>query len=291
MSPALTVLMPVHNGERYLRDAVASILGQTFRDFEFVIVDDGSTDGTAAILASFDDPRIRVIASPSCEGIARALNRGLAASSAPLVARQDADDLSHPRRLELQLAFLRDHPHVVLLGTQVRLIGHRTALGWWRARTHDGIRFQSMFDNPFIHGSVVFRRDAAGAYDASLASAEDYDLWSRIAAAHRVANLPQKLVHYRIHPGSTATTFGSDHIVRDAAIIERNIRSVLSIDDVPAEHARTLASLHIAGRAHDAYRPASVLRWLCREYLRSHRATADVCRAAASKWTQIAIRR
>ncbi len=114
-APAVTVLMPVRNGERFVRAAIASILAQTWSDFEFVIVDDGSTDGTAGVIASFADARIRVISNQSSEGLARALNRGLAAAQAPLVARHDGDDIAHSQRLETQLAFLRVNPAVVLL--------------------------------------------------------------------------------------------------------------------------------------------------------------------------------
>lgn len=287
----VTVLMPVHNGEAFVRDAIHSILGQTWSDFEFVIVDDGSTDGTAAVLASFRDPRIRVIANASREGIARSLNRGLAAAEGVLIARQDADDVSHPRRLETQLAYLREHPEVVLLGAQVRLMNRHPAPGWWKARTHDGIRFQSTFDNPFIHGSLLFRRDVVGAYDASLVSAEDYDLCSRVAAEHPVANLPQKLIDFRIHRASTAAGFGSDHIARSAAIIDRNIRSVLSPSDVPEEHVRALASLHVSPGVATAFHPAPAFSWLCRRYFQSHRASADVVRVTAAKWAQIGLRR
>jgi glycosyltransferase involved in cell wall biosynthesis len=238
MTVAVTVLMPVFNGEPFVAQSVTSILGQTWTDFEFVIVDDGSTDATPRILASFHDPRIQVITSPKREGIAQALNRGLAAASAPLVARQDADDVSHPMRLEKQLAFLDANPSVVLVGTQVRVIDERGRVsqppGWRRPLTHAGIRFVSMFDNPFIHGSVVFRREVVGAYDATLESAEDFDLWSRVAAHHTVANLPEALVDHRVHGHSMAAGFGSDHDARARAIIERNVRDVLGQSDVPS---------------------------------------------------------
>src|SRR5256885_11986133 len=115
--PAVTVLMPVLNAERFVCEAIASILTQSWTDFEFLIVDDGSTDATPAAIASFTDPRIRVITNPAPEGVARALNRGLDAARAPLVARHDGDDIAHPKRIETQLAFLRANPEIVLLGT------------------------------------------------------------------------------------------------------------------------------------------------------------------------------
>ena len=271
MSAAVTVLMPVFNGEAFVAEAIESILGQTWTDFELVIVDDGSTDSSPRILESFRDPRIRVITSPAREGIAQALNRGLAATSASLVARQDADDISHPTRLERQLAFLEANPSVVLVGTQVRVIDARGRVsrppGWRRPLTHAGIRFQSMFDNPFIHGSVVFRREPVGFYDTAFRSAEDFDLWSRVAAHHRVANLPEELVDHRMHADSMAAAFGSDHFTRERAVIERNVRDMLGLVDVPADW--------------------NAVDFLWRHY--PERNDPDVARAAAVKCADIAL--
>src|SRR5881628_1397374 len=125
MRPTVTVLMPVLNGERYVREAVDSILRQSWSDFEFVIVDDGSTDATPRILHSFDDARIRIITNPSREGIAKALNRGLVSATRDFIARHDADDVAHPARLATEIAFLRANPDVALMGTQVRVIDDR----------------------------------------------------------------------------------------------------------------------------------------------------------------------
>lgn len=291
--PTVSVLMPVHNGERFVRDAIASILGQTWRELEFVIVDDGSTDRTPAILASFDDPRLRIVTNAACEGIARALNRGLAVASAPLIARQDADDISHPRRLETQLAYLRAHPDVALLGAQVRVIDARgrvrRARGWRRAITAEGIRFQSMFDNPFIHTSVVFRRDV-GEYDASPASAEDFDLWSRTAEKWPVANLEETLIDFRVHDASTAASWTSEHVARSSVVVERNLRKVLGIADVPSEWSRAISSAHIRGDV-EAAELLGVLREVFRRYFERYpddRRNRDVRRIAAAKITQLA---
>src|SRR5690349_10671348 len=120
--PAVTVLMPVYNGEPFLREAIDSILQQTWADFEFLIVNDGSTDHTRDIIDSYDDARIRVLDQAQNTGLAKSLNAGLRAARAPLVARQDADDRSHPERLAAQVEFMRAHPEVALAGTQVRVL-------------------------------------------------------------------------------------------------------------------------------------------------------------------------
>ena len=296
-APAVTVLMPVRNGERFVRAAIASILAQSWSGFELVIVDDGSTDGTAGVIASFGDARIRVIRNQSSEGLARALNRGLAAAQAPLVARHDSDDVAHPERLETQLAFLRANPEVVLLGAQVRVLDERGRAsnppGWRRALTHDGIRFQSMFDNPFIHSSVVFRRDIIrddlGGYDPAFMSAEDFDLWSRVAARYEVRNLPQRLVDFRVHAASTAAQFAGDHIARSSAVIERNLRDVLALPEVPARWSGVLASLHVDPRAREPLDGRELLDVLEAIYERRHAAAnAEVRQIFAAKLASIA---
>ena len=299
-APAVTVLMPVLNVEQFVREAIASILAQTWTDFEFVIVDDGSADGTPGAIASFADPRIRVITNASRQGLARALNRGLAAARAPLVARHDGDDVAHPKRLETQLAFLRANPEVVLLGAQVRVLDARGRAsyppGWRRALTHAGIRFQSLFDNPFIHSSVVFRRDVVrdelGGYDPAFASGEDFDLWSRIADRYPVRNLPQRLVDFRMHAASTAAQFGTDHIARGSAVIEQNMRSVLALTEVPQRWICMLASMQIHPRvrgALDGRELLDILAAIHDRYRACHpEADAETRRIIAAKVAHIA---
>jgi glycosyltransferase involved in cell wall biosynthesis len=298
-APAVTVLMPVLNGERFLEKAIASILAQTWSEFEFVIIDDGSTDATPDVIASFRDARIHVITNRAPEGVARALNRGIDAARAPFVARHDGDDVAHPKRLETQLAFFRMNPEVVLLGTQVRVLDERGRAshppGWRRALTQEGIRFQSMFDNPFIHSSVVFRREVIqdlGGYDPAFVSAEDFYLWSRVAARYPVRNLPQKLVGFRLHAASMAARFGSAHIARSSAVIERNLRDVLKLEDVPERWSRLLASLHVDPRAReplDGRELLDVLAAIYERYRRLHpEGNAEIRQLFATKLGHIA---
>lgn len=208
MKPDVSVLMAVYNGERHLPAAIDSILSQTHRHFELLIVDDGSTDRSAEIAASRRDERIRIIRLVKNRGLSAALNHGLAAAAAPRIARQDADDIAEPERLARQLAFMDAHPNVALLGTQGTVIaedGHTTGVVS-RPVGKDSIRWFSLFDNPFIHTSVMFQAAAAreaGGYDAAYDPfSQDYDLWCRIADRHEVANLEERLIRYRVSGSS-----------------------------------------------------------------------------------------
>lgn len=197
--------MPVYNGERFLAEAIESILGQTFGAFEFVIIDDGSTDASPAILADYAsrDPRIRVITQANA-GIVAALNRGLAECRSPLVARMDADDVSEPDRLAAQIHVLRGDSDLVVLGTAIRLVAESGRPGpvIRGPACHHAIAETLQRGNCIAHPTVIMRRDAvmaAGGYREEMRHAEDYDLWSRLATRHRLANLPQPLLRYRIH--------------------------------------------------------------------------------------------
>jgi len=244
-TPRVTVLMPVYNAERYLRPAIDSILAQTFGDFEFLIVNDGSSDGSWEIMASYADPRIKLVGNPHNMGLAKTLNRGLRLAAGDLIARQDADDVSCPDRLRRQVEFLDGHPETALVGSQARIInddGRPNGLRFDRCCEYKSIRWDLMFDNSFTHTSVMFRREIVagelGGYDESFSYCQDYDLWSRIASRHCVMNLPSTLVDYRMHPFSRM----SDQLrcvmaEENRRVIRRNTSAVLgeqmlSNDDV-----------------------------------------------------------
>lgn len=198
MTPAVSVLMSVHDGAPLVAAAVASVLGQTAGDLELIVVDDGSTDATPDLLAAVRDPRLRVLRQERT-GLTRALNAGLARAAAPLVARLDADDVALPERLERQCAFLAREPAVGLLGTAAREIDSRGALvRIVRPPLDDAaLRHALIRANPFVHSSVMVRRalvERAGGYDATLPVAQDYDLWMRLARIARLANLADVLV-------------------------------------------------------------------------------------------------
>lgn len=206
--PRVSVLMSVFNGARYLRESVESILNQTYANFEFIIVDDGSTDDSTWILRSYQDPRILVIFQNNC-GLAAALNRGLAQARGEFVARQDQDDVSLPDRLASQVRYLDWRRDVALVGTGAQLINADGSLRQIARQLTDSVhlRWALLFCNPFIHGSVMIRRRAlegVGKYttDPQRQPPEDYELWSRIALRWNVANLPEPFLRYREVPGS-----------------------------------------------------------------------------------------
>jgi hypothetical protein len=213
--PRVTVLMAVFNGEQYLDEAVESVLAQSYSDFEFLIVDDGSTDRTSDILRAFADPRIRVIVNERNMGLTRSLNRGLAEARGEFVARQDADDVSAPTRIAEQVAFLDTHPEVVLLGTcYTKTAADGTPLGHRDLPiNHVDILWHLRLYCPFVHSAALWRRhevaSAVGGYDERLSYSMDYDLWCRIAARFTVANLPRHLVSLRAHGESMTTTYGN----------------------------------------------------------------------------------
>jgi hypothetical protein len=206
--------MSVFNGERYLHQALDSILRQTYADLELVVVDDGSSDGTAAILASYDDSRLRVLRNPRNIGLAASLNRGIAAATGEFIARQDADDISEPQRIASQVAYLDTHPDVALVGSaHIEIDADGVVIGEVDAHCdHVAILWAMLFFCPFAHTAVMWRREpvlhAVGTYDESYRYSMDFEYWTRIAARFRVANLPGHFVRLRSHGQSMTATYG-----------------------------------------------------------------------------------
>lgn len=213
-APRVSVVTAVYNGERYVREAIDSLLHQSFSNFELIVIDDASTDGTPAILQSIRDPRVRLLHNDRNLGLARSLNRGIAAATGEYVARQDADDVSEPDRLRRQVAYLDAHPDVALLGSAHREIDPdgRPIRDVDAHCSHTTLVWAMLFYCPFVHSAVMFRRqtvvDAVGVYDPSYRYSMDFEYWSRIAARFRIANLPEQLVRLRMHDTSMTATYG-----------------------------------------------------------------------------------
>ena len=207
--PRVSVIMSVYNEEHYVAGAIDSILGQTFGDFEFVIIDDGSVDRTPAILRGYQDPRLRIHHQTN-QGQSVALNRGIRSASGSYIARMDADDVALPYRLEKEVAFLDTHPEIGLVGTWCVKVDSRTGQERLQSLPEKdaAIRRFMTIDNPFIHSSVMIRRrvlDSVGLYDEGLIW-QDYELWVRIARYHQMANISEPLIIRRKHPESITGT-------------------------------------------------------------------------------------
>jgi glycosyltransferase involved in cell wall biosynthesis len=205
--PHVSVLVAVSNGERYLRPALESILRQTVADFELLVVDDGSTDSTPAVLSSLDDPRLRVLRNETRRGLAGALNRGLDEVRGRYVARMDADDIAVPYWLERVLARIESGPPVALVGAGVLELDDRGRIGAVHLpeATPAVTRWYTHFSSsPFFHNTVVFDRGLFERehlrYDESFGESEDYELWTRVLEHGEADGLSEALVLYRLHP-------------------------------------------------------------------------------------------
>ena len=205
MTPTITVLMAVYNGEKYLRPAIDSILSQTFQNFEFLIINDGSIDETVAIIESYCDSRIRLVHNTHNLGLVKSLNKGISLAKGEYIARMDADEVCLPERFEKQLKFLQENPTVGVCGTHARTIGDiKTEFKY--PIEHDHIRANLLFLCCIVHASVMMRKivllDNKLQYDEQFRHAEDYEFWVRLSKITRLANIPEYLLLHRMHKES-----------------------------------------------------------------------------------------
>ena len=205
-SPKVTVLMPVYNCELYVKEAVSSILNQTFADFELLIIDDCSTDATFQICKSLTDNRIVLIKKDKNSGYTNSLNYGISIAKGQYIARMDGDDISLPERFAKQVAFLDSNPDVAVCGTCYAEIGDRIPI--FLTQNDDKIRIEFLTANCIVHPSVMMRssifRIFSITYDITMEPAEDYDLWVRIIAYGKIHNLQEVLFNYRVHNNQTS---------------------------------------------------------------------------------------
>jgi hypothetical protein len=296
--------MAVHNGLPYLEEAVRSVLDQSFQDYEFIIVDDASTDESPALIDGFSDKRIKLLANPKQLGLSRSLNKGIGDSSGKYIGRMDHDDVSLSTRLMEQVAFLEANPDVDLIGTWAKTIG-RTPEQIWRYPTKDeDIRSEFVFNSCLVHSSVMWRRTTFEkyglSYDAGTVRAQDYELWTRAKRQIRFANIPKPLLRYRVHPSGVGSMFGGEQQATADKVREREIAQ-LGIESTAGEltlhHAlsrwefpRTLEGLmaleawllklYEGNRASKAYPVAALGRALERRWRAACRANARMGMAA-----------
>jgi glycosyltransferase involved in cell wall biosynthesis len=248
-TPSVTVLMPVFNAAAHLDAAIRSILVQTWRDLELLIVDDGSTDGSVALVRSFADPRIRLVQQDGHRGIVEALNRGLDLAGGALVARMDADDVSVPTRLARQVEFLERHPEIGVCGTWTRLFGARRGEFNRLPTDSDAVAAGLFFGAMLVHPTVMLRaalvRSRGLRYDPAYALAEDFELWTRATAVTQLANVPEVLVCYRRHAEQVSVARGAGQHAAGARVRARQLRRLVpDADDADvAFHQRWLDGL------------------------------------------------
>jgi hypothetical protein len=234
MIPVVSVVMAVYNAEKYVAEAVESILNQTLGDFEFIIVDDGSTDATARILTEIAarDGRVKLLRNDH-GGVVAAANAGCRVASASYLARMDADDVSLPTRLERQLHFLRAHPEVGVVGSNVVELHEDGTTGavWQLPAEPRLIRWSLMFRNCIANPTTMMRREVfeqAGPYRSE--AAEDYGLWARASPVTEIANLPEVLLQYRIRPDSLTRTMWALQLEHSTDIQQALIADLLQVE-------------------------------------------------------------
>jgi glycosyltransferase involved in cell wall biosynthesis len=251
-TPTISVVMAVYNGEIYLREALESIVTQTYNDFEFIIVDDGSTDTTPNILKEYKnrDRRIILLHNKTNLKLIRSLNLGLQKARGKYIARMDADDISLPERLEKQVAYLNSNDQVGLLGTRIFRIDYN---GEVIAKpnppqTDATIRWKLFYGSPFSHSSVMFRQsllDKVGLYDQAALHAEDYAMWSKMARYTQLRSLSDILQKVRTSTSSISHIFRTEQNEMADLIACQNINNLMEKNFItPQESQRLRAWYH-----------------------------------------------
>lgn len=244
--PLVSVVMATHDELAFLPQAVESVLEQTLGDFEFIIIDDGSIDGSAAYLRTLGDARVKLLRNPDNWGLTRSLNIGLSHARGQFIARMDADDVCDPRRLAAQVGFLSENPSIGVVGSSRLIIGptgdvQRLAQA---APTDLQIRWKCLLGNPFAHPSVMIRRSAVLnsqlRYDESFRTAQDYELWTRLLPLTRAANLIEPLIRYRTHGRSVSHARRGEQLASHDRIAQLAIRRLLPGFDLWPQDVREL---------------------------------------------------
>ncbi|MDD3363439.1 MAG: glycosyltransferase [Syntrophomonas sp.] len=239
-NPQVSVLMPVYNSERYLREAIDSILNQTFSDFEFIIVLDPSDDNSKTIIESYTDPRIILVQNDVKLGLALSLNQGLIIARGEYVARMDADDISLPERLSRQLDFMEKNPRIGISGTSIKTIGNHAGIVINHTSDPEMIRSFMLFQPHMTHPTVIMRRALIDqhhfAYDPTFFKAEDYKLWSIYSRSFPLSNLNEVLLLYRLHTENAQKLNFAEH-QKFAGLVRLEELHQLGIDVTDQEFA------------------------------------------------------
>jgi len=235
----LTVLMSVYNGERTLHKAIDSILSQTYNDFEFLIINDGSTDSSKEIILSYSDPRIRFVDNRENLGLPRSLNKALELAQGEYIARMDADDVSSPQRLEKQVKFLKNNQDIdIVAGWIERVDEGGKHFGFWRAdrknNTPEEIYYTLHFKNCIAHSSVLFKKKLilkAGGYNENFTKSQDYELWIRLKKIAKFAKIKEILVKWYDPRTNVSSIKNKERSLNEERLYLRNFSELLSDDN------------------------------------------------------------
>ena len=258
-SPAISVVMSVYNSATYLKDAIESILDQTFEDFEFIIIDDGSTDNSVDIIKSYKDQRIVFLQNYKNIGLAKSLNKGISIARGKYIARMDADDISYNSRLEKQFQYMEDNEDIAISGSWIQTIGEKVEL--WKYPTSDkAIKSELIFNSALAHPSIIFRKNMFQVknlyYDESIDKAQDYELWSRVAQVYKISNIPEVLLGYRLHAAQAGKLYRRNQS-NVAKIVRYSLLRKLGISFDESEY-----KIHERLSCHQAVPPRSASEWL-----------------------------
>jgi|GEM_PF-852260 len=231
----ISVILPVYNSEAYIKDAVDSILAQTFHNFELIIINDGAKDQSLEILKKIHDPRIRLIDNGENLGLIKTLNKGISLSSGKYICRMDSDDWAYPDRLEKQFHFLEKNTEIGLVGGNVKLMNEKGELIHSRKdriNHPDSIQFELSRRTVLLHPTVMGRAQCFRefSYDESFKHSEDYDLWTRMSKKFQLSNLDEFVLKYRVHSNSVSQVFNSDQLSLTYLISQRYLADIFKIE-------------------------------------------------------------
>jgi len=232
----VSILMPVYNAEKYLSEAIDSILSQTFNDWELIIINDGSTDNSETIISGYDDNRIYYTKNKENIGLIRTLNKGIDLCHGEYIARMDADDISLPKRLKKQIDFLDKNPDYLMCGTNASVINNLGGITGKIRNLSDNkfLQIHLLFSVPFVHPSVMIRKEVLqeNRYNGNFKHVEDYELWCRIAKQGKIANLEEELFEYRWHDSNVSVLYNKLQEELKNKIIKEELKN---LDIYPTE--------------------------------------------------------
>ena len=261
-NPKVSVIFPVYNGEKYVREAFQSILDQTFEDFELIVIDDGSTDNSFEILSQFKDPRIRLLRNEKNQGIIFTLNKAISEAKGEFLARMDADDISDPKRFAVQLSFLEKNPSVGVCGTMMKLV-NSNKIQKRRFFEPESVKAAFLMTNQLVHPSVMMRRDlfsTSEIYSDIYPHAEDYALWISLLPKTKICVLHEVLLNYRTHANQVSrihTTIQKESVGK----AQQMLFDYLGIETDEAERKLHLSLFHEQYEASPQYLIA-IEKWL-----------------------------